>query len=89
LSQKSKSDGGNDETTAPAGLVARHGAAARGAEKPTAIRAGRLLDVRSGELRSSVTILIRDGKIAAVGENLRLPSDAQVIDLSRRPFCPA
>lgn len=57
-------------------------------EKPTAIRAGRMLDVRSGELRSNVTILVRDGKIAAVGEDLRLPSDAQVIDLSQATVLP-
>ncbi len=59
-----------------------------GQERPTAIRAGRLLDVRTGELRSNVTILVRDGKIAAVGENLRLPSDAQVIDLSQATVLP-
>ena len=57
-------------------------------EKPTAVRAGRMLDVRSGELRSNVTILVRDGKIVAVGENLRLPSDAEVVDLSQATVLP-
>ncbi|HXE76046.1 MAG TPA: amidohydrolase family protein [Candidatus Xenobia bacterium] len=57
-------------------------------ENPTAIRAGRLLDVRTGELRSNVTILVRDGKVVAVGENLRLPSGAQIIDLSQATVLP-
>ncbi len=57
-------------------------------EKPTAIRAGRMLDVRTGEVRSNVTILVRDGKIVAVGQDLRLPNDAQVIDLSQATVLP-
>ncbi len=59
-----------------------------GQEKPVAIRAGRMLDVRSGELKTNITILVRDGKIAAVDENMRLPSDAQVIDLSQATVLP-
>jgi len=57
-------------------------------ERAVAVRAGRMLDVRSGELRSNVIILIRSDRIVAVGENLRLPSDAQVIDLGQATVLP-
>ncbi len=57
-------------------------------EKPVAVRAGRMLDVRTGELRSNVTILIRGDRIVAVGENLRLPSDAEIIDLGQATVLP-
>src|SRR3970282_2068873 len=43
---------------------------------------------RSGELRPNVTILIRGDRIVAVGENLRLPSDAEVIDLGQATVLP-
>jgi len=36
-----------------------------GQERPVAVRAGRMLDVRSGELRANVTILIRGDRIVA------------------------
>lgn len=57
-------------------------------EAAVAIRAGRLLDVRTGQLRTNVLILVREGRIVAVGENLRLPADARVIDLSRATVLP-
>ena len=57
-------------------------------DRPVAVRAGRMLDVRSGELRPNVTILIRGDRIVAVGENLRLPSDAEVIDLGQATVLP-
>lgn len=67
------------------------GALASAAAEPeaaVAIRAGRLLDVRTGQLRTNVLILVREGRIVAVGENLRLPADARVIDLSRATVLP-
>ncbi|MBI2955921.1 MAG: amidohydrolase family protein [Acidobacteria bacterium] len=58
------------------------------APRAVAIRTGRLLDVRTGELKSNVIILVRDGRIVAVGQNLRLPADAEVIDLSQATVLP-
>ena len=37
------------------------------AQAPTLIRAGRLLDVRTGQLRSDQGLLVKDGRIAANG----------------------
>jgi imidazolonepropionase-like amidohydrolase len=54
----------------------------------TAIRAGYLIDVDAGRVLSNQTILIRDGKIEAVGENLAIPSGATTVDLSKMTVLP-
>jgi imidazolonepropionase-like amidohydrolase len=54
----------------------------------TAIRAGKLLDVESGRLLANQIILVRDGKIQAVGENIPIPAGASVIDLSKMTVLP-
>ncbi|MDQ6666094.1 MAG: amidohydrolase family protein, partial [Acidobacteriota bacterium] len=46
-----------------------------------AIRAGRLIDVRSGTVRLNQTILIDGERIREVGAGLKIPSGAEVIDL--------
>lgn len=55
-------------------------------QKPAvvAVRAGRLLDVRQGQLREKMIILIRGEKIEAVGsaDSTKIPAGAEVIDLS-------
>jgi imidazolonepropionase-like amidohydrolase len=49
----------------------------------TAVRAGRLLDVAAGRLRTDQVVLIADGRIVAVGPSRRvaIPRGAAVIDL--------
>lgn len=54
----------------------------------TAIRAGKLVDVEAGRLLTNQVILVRDGKIQAVGENLPIPAGASVIDLSKMTVLP-
>ena len=54
----------------------------------TAIRAGKLIDPDSGTVLSGQIILIRDGKIEAVGNNLTIPSNAKIIDLSKMTVLP-
>jgi imidazolonepropionase-like amidohydrolase len=54
----------------------------------TAIRTGKLLDVESGRLLANQIILVRDGKIEAVGDNLRVLAGASVIDLSKMTVLP-
>src|SRR3981081_3754851 len=54
----------------------------------TAIRAGKLIDVDAGRVLSNQTILIRDGKIESVGENLAIPSGATTVDLSKMTVLP-
>ena len=48
----------------------------------TAIRAGNLIDPATGAVAKNQIILVRDGKIVAVGPQIRFPADAEVIDLS-------
>jgi imidazolonepropionase-like amidohydrolase len=54
----------------------------------TAIRAGYLIDVDAGRVLSNQTILIRDGKIESVGENLAIPSGVTTFDLSKMTVLP-
>lgn len=52
------------------------------------IRAGKLLDVNSGRLLTNQIILVRGGKIEAVGEHLAVPPGATLIDLSNFTVLP-
>jgi imidazolonepropionase-like amidohydrolase len=52
------------------------------------IRAGRLVDVDAGRLLGNQTIVVRGGKIEAIGENLPVPAGATVIDLSKMTLLP-
>jgi imidazolonepropionase-like amidohydrolase len=54
----------------------------------TAVRAGRLIDPDSGTVLSNQVILIKDGRIQAVGGALALPANATVIDLSDKTVLP-
>jgi imidazolonepropionase-like amidohydrolase len=54
----------------------------------TAIRAGKLIDPDSGTVLSGQTILIRDGKIDAVGNNVTIPPNATIIDLGKLTVLP-
>jgi imidazolonepropionase-like amidohydrolase len=58
------------------------------AAQDTAIRAGKLIDPDSGTVLTSQTILIRAGKIEAVGNNVSIPSNAKIIDLSKMTVLP-
>lgn len=52
------------------------------------IHAGKLLDVQSGRLLSSQMILVRGGKIEAVGDHVAIPQGATLIDLSKFTVLP-
>jgi imidazolonepropionase-like amidohydrolase len=54
----------------------------------TVIRAGKLVDVDAGRVRSNQTIIVRGGKIESVGGNLIEPAGATVIDLSKMTVLP-
>jgi imidazolonepropionase-like amidohydrolase len=55
---------------------------------PVAIKAGRLIDPDLGTAAANQTILVQDGKIAAVGANVTVPAGAQIIDLSNLTVLP-
>jgi len=54
----------------------------------TVIRAGKLVDVDTARVLSNQLILVREGKIEAVGEHLTIPAGATVIDLSKMTVLP-
>src|SRR6266478_2846590 len=54
----------------------------------TVVRAGRLIDPDSGTVLSNQVILIKDGRIQAVGKELALPANPTVIDLSDKTVLP-
>jgi imidazolonepropionase-like amidohydrolase len=48
----------------------------------TAIRAGNLIDPATGAVSKNQIIVVKEGKISAVGPNVQIPEGAQTIDLS-------
>lgn len=54
---------------------------------PLAIKAGKLIPI-SGEPLEDAVVLIRDGKIEAVGTDLEIPVEAKVIDASDKVVMP-
>lgn len=56
------------------------GVAAQGAE-PIAIRAARMLDVKSGALSSDAVVIVEGERITAAGSGIAVPRGARVIDL--------
>lgn len=58
------------------------------AQKIKAIRAGRLIDVVSGTVLTNQIILIDSNKIIDVGPSVKIPADAEVIDLGNSTVLP-
>jgi len=52
------------------------------------VRAGALFDGTGETLRQNVTLVIRDGRIAEVGEDVQAPAGASVVDLSEWTVLP-
>ena len=49
--------------------------------KITAVKAARMIDVKSGNVFNNPVVLIANGRITDVAENLKIPPGAQLIDL--------
>src|SRR4051794_34556761 len=56
--------------------------------RATVIRAGRLIDPATGTAAASQTIVVENGRIAAIGSNLPAPAGAEIIDLSNLTVLP-
>ena len=54
----------------------------------TVVKAGKLLDVRTGQMLSHQAIVIEDGKIVSVGPDTGATGEAKVIDLSGKTVLP-
>ncbi|SEL24564.1 Imidazolonepropionase [Stigmatella aurantiaca] len=55
---------------------------------PIAVRAARMIDVRSGKSIPNPVILIENGRISAVGSGLAVPEGARLIDLGQATVLP-
>jgi imidazolonepropionase-like amidohydrolase len=58
------------------------------APKPLAVRAARMLDVKSGNVITDAVILIENGRITAAGSKLSIPAGAEVIELGNAMVLP-
>jgi imidazolonepropionase-like amidohydrolase len=56
--------------------------------KQFAVRAARMLDVRSGNIISNPVILVKGERITEAGANLSIPKDAEIIDLGNITLLP-
>ena len=56
--------------------------------KRIAIKAGRLIDTKTGAVTNNAFILIEGDKITAVGPNVTVPSEIEVIDLKDKTVLP-
>lgn len=54
----------------------------------TAIRAGHVIDPATGRVTDNQIILVKDGKIAAIGSSVAIPTGAEIVDLSRSWILP-
>ncbi len=54
----------------------------------TLIHAGKLVDVDAGRVLANQMILVRGGKIEAIGEHLAVPPAATLVDLSKMTVLP-
>jgi imidazolonepropionase-like amidohydrolase len=67
---------------------AQQPAAPAAASRPTAIRAGRLIDPETGTSAANQIILVQDGRIRDIGPSVAIPASADVIDLSKMSVLP-
>jgi imidazolonepropionase-like amidohydrolase len=65
----------------PAGGVKIQGQATSPAARVVALRGGTVLTVTKGTIPNG-TVILRDGKIAAVGANITVPAGAEIVDTS-------
>src|SRR5438874_466954 len=64
------------------------GISAQAADQTIALKAARLFDGKSNAFVQNAVVIVQGDKIADVGSNLPIPSDAQVIDLGDATLCP-
>lgn len=68
--------------------VSTHAAEAGNSDKDVLLKAAHLFDGRSGQLSSPGVVLVRDGRIVAVGAKVELAEGTRVIDLGDATLMP-
>lgn len=56
--------------------------------KRVAVRAARMLDVRSGNIVKNAVVLVENGRIVEAGENISIPAGAEIINLGDATLLP-
>lgn len=56
--------------------------------KRTAVKAARMLDVKTGNVIKNAVVLIENGRVTDAGENLKIPAGAEIIDLGNSMLMP-
>ena len=69
-------------------VAAAQNPAASPRPRRTAVRAARMLDVRSGNVVQNAVVLVENGRITAAGAGLAVPEGAEVIDLGGATLLP-
>ena len=69
-------------------LFAMAGAQQNAPAKIIALRASRMLDVKSGSMVHDAVLLIQDEKITAAGASLKIPAGAEIVDLGNATLMP-
>jgi imidazolonepropionase-like amidohydrolase len=64
------------------------GAQQKAPGKVIALRASRMLDVKSGSMVHDAVVLIEDEKITSAGTSLKIPAGAEVVDLGNATLLP-
>jgi imidazolonepropionase-like amidohydrolase/quinol monooxygenase YgiN len=62
--------------------------ASKAKAEPLAIRAGRLLEVETGEVLKDQLIFVENGRIKSIGNAVPVPASTRTIDLSRQTVLP-
>lgn len=61
---------------------------AQSQQRAVAVKAARMLDVKTGSLISNAVVVIENGRIVAAGANAAIPAGAEVIDLGAKTLLP-
>jgi imidazolonepropionase-like amidohydrolase len=69
-------------------LLTTGGAQQNPPSKVIAVRASRMLDVKSGSVVPNAVVLIQDDKITAAGTSLKIPAGTDVVDLGNATLLP-
>jgi imidazolonepropionase-like amidohydrolase len=72
--------------TLGSGVIGQQPATSR--DQVIALKAGRLLDVKTGQVVENAIIIVRGERIGAVGPNVTVPPGAEVMDLSQHTVMP-
>src|SRR3546814_21119964 len=61
---------------------------AQGEPETTVLRAARMFDATSGRMRTDAVIVIRGGRIVALGSAATIPANARTLHLGEAPLLP-